>query len=113
MSQGKHTAFTPGPWRAECDLPGGILPMAMVATGAKGKKIRAIDVTDSGRDYLESCANARLIAAAPDLLEALKPFADLGVGLGPDDEVDAAPYRILRGAIRNARAAISKATGER
>jgi hypothetical protein len=39
--------------------------------------------------------------------EALEPFANLGVGEGPDDEYDLAPYRILRGAIRKARAALS------
>jgi len=43
------------------------------------------------------------------LIEALLPFANLGVGPGPDDELDLAPYRIRRGAIRNARSAISKA----
>jgi len=42
---------------------------------------------------------------------ALRPFADLGVGSGPDGEVDAAPYHILRGAIRNARTALAKARG--
>ena len=48
-------------------------------------------------------ANARLIAAAPELLEALKEIADT-------DPVDAAldPQR----AVRIARAAIAKATGE-
>jgi hypothetical protein len=40
------------------------------------------------------------------LKAALKPFADLGVGSGPDDEWDAAPYRITRGAIRQARRAL-------
>lgn len=45
------------------------------------------------------------------LVKALEPFANLGVGVGPDDEVDDAPYRILRGAIHNARAALSQAKG--
>lgn len=38
---------------------------------------------------------------------ALKPFADLGVGSGPDDENDAAPYRLTRGSIRDARKALA------
>lgn len=32
----------------------------------------SIDCTDSGATYQEDCANARLVAAAPDLLDALK-----------------------------------------
>ena len=40
---------------------------------------------------------------AKEARAALKPFADLGVGSGPDDEADNQPYRILRGAIRRAR----------
>lgn len=59
----KHTK---GPWRALIDNKRHELPMCMVATGA-GK---AIDATDSGDTWEESGANAKLIAAAPDLLEA-------------------------------------------
>lgn len=44
------------------------------------------------------------------LIAALKPFANLGVGDGPDYEHDSAPYRLTRGSIRNARAALSMAT---
>ena len=44
-------------------------------------------------------ANARLIAAAPDLLEALKVLVENG-GIGPEQM------------FRDARAAIAKATGE-
>lgn len=41
------------------------------------------------------------------LLKALKPFADLGVGSGPDYETET--YRIERKAIREARAALGAA----
>lgn len=51
----------------------------------------------------------RALAKQAAFTVALKPFADLGVGEGPDDEPDAAPYRILRGAIRRARAALEGA----
>ena len=63
----------------------------------------------------EATANARLIAAAPDLLEALREI------LGPlnvcsdnhnvlDDQV--LPVDITMGELRRARAAIARATGE-
>lgn len=52
-----------------------------------------------------------LPAMVADLTNALRPFANLGVGSGPDEEHDAAPYRILRGAIRNARTAVARAGG--
>lgn len=44
-----------------------------------------------------------------ELIEALRPFANLGVGSGPDDELDNAPYRLTRGSIRKARVALTKA----
>ena len=47
------------------------------------------------------------------LREALRPFADLGVGSGPDYEHDTQPYRITRGAIRKARAALQPKEGEK
>ena len=53
-------------------------------------------------------ANARLIAAAPDLLDALKPFADIGIGENPDYQP---MIRLDRDAILSARAAIAKAEG--
>ena len=53
-------------------------------------------------------ANACLIAAAPCILKALLPFADIGVGTNEDYE----PYiRLPRQDIINARAAIRKANG--
>ena len=55
---------------------------------------------------------ARLRASKADLLAALEPFANLGVTTGPDDEPCPIPYRITRGSIRNARAAITRATGD-
>lgn len=48
-------------------------------------------------------------------VEALEPFANLGVSSGPDDEPCHYAYRITRGAIRNARQALAalKAEGEK
>lgn len=66
----KHT---PGPWVAQIDkhIKRGRKPlprMALVMVGGG----QAIDCTYSGVDFEESAANARLIAAAPEMLEALK-----------------------------------------
>lgn len=58
-----------------------------------------------------TASEARELAAAIDaelgrLRAALKPFADLGIGSGPDDQQG--DYRLEYGAIRAARAAIEK-----
>ena len=82
------TKYTPGPWHI-----------------ANGVQIR------SNRDQIakiwmmrggEGRANARLIAAAPDLLEALIELADCGAEAWGED----------RPCVKWARAAIAKATGE-
>ncbi len=100
----KHT---PGPWSAyleeayfvTCpDL--GRVAMMMNLKGAHGMGGR--------RSGEESAANCRLIAAAPELLEALQKLAD---EYGPQTgrmRIDS-PRRPLWSA---ARAAIAKATGE-
>lgn len=66
------------------------------------------------RDKLKSNADRDLIAvvaahlsSVARLRKALTPLADLGVTEGPDNEPDPFPYRLLRGSIRNARAALS------
>ncbi|MBK8225401.1 MAG: hypothetical protein IPK73_30675 [Candidatus Obscuribacter sp.] len=55
------TKHTPGPWSAH----------AQEIIGNTGELIATIELTD-GMDPGESYANARLIAAAPELLEALE-----------------------------------------
>lgn len=97
-------AFTPGPWSAdfhnECrdggryitHVTGGnqLVPIAAVPTGVEGY----------GRE--EGRANARLIAAVPDLLEALRNLADRHFLNGGS---------LTEPAYLAARAAISKALG--
>ena len=62
----KHT---PGPWTVEWPMDGGALIMAEDGHGHLGR----VDVRYSKRNNLEEAeANARLIAAAPDLLEACR-----------------------------------------
>jgi hypothetical protein len=96
----KHT---PGPWRVGNSF------MESGVFSADGKTIVAL-THGSARYYrrqeqiAEQDANARLIAAAPDLLEALmglRLYVDPMMG---GEEVD--------NAIRAANAAIAKATGE-
>ena len=79
--------FTPAPWRI------GAIESGMVAIdGANGEEVTGFVFPEDGR----------LIAAAPDLLEALRLMVDL-VELAVPFEGDT---------LRRARAAIAKATGE-
>ena len=94
----EHAKHTPGPWQVNsrddhqvCDCDGerrGCSPIAQI--------VRRFDDATTRR------ANARLIAAAPELLAALQALIDRGLEhrLSGFPEVDAA------------RAAITKATGE-
>lgn len=69
MDSPKHS---PGPWTEECNL----------IKGPTGHNIIAlIQYTESG--YVR--ANARLIAAAPELLSALKSILPLAIHTSPQD----------------------------
>jgi hypothetical protein len=96
------SAHTPGPWVAHCDDPRSKNGMALVVAH-KGRGTMSIDATRSGASFAEDCANARLIAAAPDLLAALKTLA--AAEFRDDDDP------ILIAARGEARAAIAKAEG--
>ena len=79
--------FTPTPWRI------GAIESGMVAIdGANGEEVTGFVSPEDGR----------LIAAAPDLLEALIELADCGAEAWGED----------RPCVKWARAAIAKATGE-
>lgn len=118
----KHTA---GPWMADADdMAQGaddIFTVSIWAPGTVGERphigsVSAFSLaseTLDGTEYVtadapsvnkleEAKANARLIAAAPELLEALQ-----SVIWAEDSQPDH-----LEDAIRHARAAIAKATGE-
>ena len=93
--------FTPGPWRAEFpdeisvrDDDGGRIAILANLKGRLGMKGR--------RDTSEVEANARLIAAAPDLLESLKALLERYVLAIGNEGIECL----------KARAAIAKATGE-
>jgi hypothetical protein len=90
MSEGKHT---PGPW----SLDQSSQISCVSAFDVNGEFIGIAYMTLPNHE-----ANARLIAAAPDLLAALKQFEafyPMGINLDLDD------------AFRAARAAIAKAEG--
>ena len=96
------TRRTPGPWKAVRNAS-----FWEVVTPSPGQTLnQANGYRPSSLAYVwgegekQAKANARLIAAAPDLLEALKPFAVYGRPGSKDVEVGAAI------------AAIAKATGE-
>lgn len=90
-------AHTPGPWQLRTvDQSLGTIETA------DGKFIIAntcqLRANDYQSNHAERRANARLIAAAPDLLEALELIANTGMD--------------ARQCMLTARAAIAKATGE-
>lgn len=98
-------AHTPGPWLIEAETchTGDIATVHHTAD--KWVTIYAPHWAETGMDEHEQSANARLIAAAPDLLEALKLYVlqdnfatDYGYGVGGEAKA-------------TAEAAIAKATG--
>jgi hypothetical protein len=103
----KHT---PGPWRSIIDDTGGQWSGWPLCITAENEDDRSVVRTggqwpyewDAATSQREAVANARLIAAAPDLLEALE---SLVANLAEGDFISETR-------IDTARAAITKATGE-
>lgn len=69
----KHT---PGPWEAIIDGPKNRGKACLVRTTASSRRSLCIEASRSGDNEEEDFANTRLIAAAPDLLEACKSIVD-------------------------------------
>jgi hypothetical protein len=80
----KHATFTPGPWEK-----------ATIGIGTNSKQVvwlgentgKQVQVIGTGRDH----ANARLIAAAPEMYDVLSELFDtlgLSRGYGFDEEYD-------------------------
>ena len=92
----KHT---PGPWASNEYTTSVSVPLKAVDCERIGFSI----VFVNGHRGKEAAANARLIAAAPELLEALKEIVDAADGAG---------WEQLDPSFKKARAAIAKATGE-
>lgn len=117
-------AHTPGPWIYYADLPSNEPNWHIVTTANKQRLLANIHI-EPGNEMDE--ANARLIAAAPDMLEALEkvsrsldaeisahrcscthPCDDYKVYPGPCGALRAEKYRNIKVV---ADAALSKATG--
>lgn len=102
---------TPGPWflegnwnpEAEAELGGWVscFPPAGVPV---------FELTPVVGKREEICANARLIAAAPEMLEALQKIVDMNVQYAIDRFGDASQAESMS-CVTIARAAIAKATG--
>lgn len=94
-----ETKFTPGPWFTKREGWSTVYVEARI-DGGMIQEVAACGPTDAGQDQQQ--ANARLIAAAPDLYEALESLVDEVTNHGEAD-----------GAILDsARAALTKARGE-
>lgn len=97
MSEFKHT---PGPWQTlpeECDKP--YVRIRGTMLGCRYKIANVLTPVYEGvhaREAIETRANARIIAAAPELLEALRSIVEEGLSTSK---------------ISAAKAAIAKATG--
>jgi hypothetical protein len=99
-------AFTPGPWEVDMlsEVSAEIRPVDEFTVIARVTRI-------------DTATNAKLIAAAPELYEALGPFGDID-GEGDEDFPDEAKvtvsfgrstnYTLTLGDFRRARAALSK-----
>lgn len=115
MSEAKHT---PGVWSAEhftntarVEISGGKLRLLKDVEG----NILAFlpQWLDTESEAAEAKANARLIAAAPELLEALEEVVNSQDERFPVGSIDAQDKWATRrtNALNTARAAIAKATG--
>jgi hypothetical protein len=94
-----NTQHTPGPWHTD-----GFVTKDLDIISPDGR-IAMIDCDDCDADTLE--ANARLIAAAPDLLDALLSIAEHAREFADLEDSETMVARMTD----KARAAIAKATG--
>ena len=99
------SAHTPGPWRIADD----VYPSFLKVDGPSFKLSVVMRATDLDEpDYQSRLADLRLIAAAPDLLEALEAY-HFHFGILEENEFINAEARRCASL---ARAAITKAKGE-
>ncbi|ELY3617650.1 hypothetical protein FZI14_12325 [Cronobacter sakazakii] len=96
--------FTPGPW--EWWTSNSFLRLSSQATGKDGGVIDSYAMSDGHTSLSVSKADMALIAAAPDLLEALQ------LSVKAMQEGRLVSYPEWYGTINKSRAAIAKAIGE-
>jgi hypothetical protein len=104
MSAPKHT---PGPWNlGSSNVPVSLLSVHASIAGSKHSTIARLSLPKKvGIGYDEAEANARLIAAAPELLEALKAC------LHCFDEMTGRKPAFVEDSIAMGNEAVAKATG--
>ena len=100
-----ETKFTPGPWETD--------NYAVRSEGPNGRQIALCEISVRGRPYdetyPEALSNATLIAAAPDLYEALLDALFCMDGVADGDF--ARDGDTVKAAMATARAALLKARG--
>ena len=120
MTERSQPAHTPGPWTVECvvgDDPHDICGPDRPGEGSPNLLASVAYDDDDPLPHLslaEANANARLIAAAPELLAALKELGDwVAGGLQASDEAlpDARCLQHTEEIAARARAAVDKAEG--
>ena len=99
-----ETGWTPGPWRAETSTPEEGYDHWRVTHGQGGYLFEVASIPLLSESP-EGCANATLIAAAPELYEALERLVD-------DTSAGRLGGVSLAHGIKAARAALKKARGE-
>lgn len=92
------TKYTPGPWEVIHDIGIKVHRSEPIPKGAR----YAVAQVGVGRGDPQDEANARLIAAAPDLLEALKELADADPHLAENPRYGAPVYARAYAAIKKA-----------
>ena len=96
------STHTPGPWLVHPDVPGQI-----VVDDGEGGTFLVAEV-ERAMQSAEGDANARLIAAAPDLLAALRIIAYGIIG-----RMDASYAEVVEGMTDIAKAALARAEGRK
>ena len=105
------TKFTPGPWHVKPNSIGGPAVGPEEAVVADIRTYGGPHV--GGQQHPQTAANARLIAAAPDLLEALQEMVAGDAEAIEDAKRLGVPFPDeMLAAYHKARAAIARATGE-
>ena len=102
-----QSSFTPGPWRTKREGFSTVYVEARI-DGGLIQEVAACGPTEAGLEQQE--ANARLIAAAPELLDALIALLGVAPSKAPGAGLIVGAEEKHANALQAARAAIKKAT---